>query len=372
MGPSQAKRAKLDEVEEFDVSNIYKECDKATVHGMIVRISRLGKAKDSGVKYFTAEMTDGIKTLKFVCYDPPLRDVMLGLKEKEVAVTITDCSIKQSTHPTSKGKFEMFCNQKTKVFENFQTKFNIESDAVYTHSTLLDKLEDIGDLVKKQMVTVCGKIVSIDDPSDVSRHTDSGKFKMQECVLADSSMTVKLKIWEEDIGKVVKGSSYRFINVKVKQYDGERFLSTNDGSEICKINDISGPMSTKVLPSLHLEIHGEISAVDSVVKYRKCPKCPGRVKELDRTKGECGRCGCTVKLTLCTHSIRAKFTIQVQESESHDVAAFDQMVDDIIDLNDFSCIEETESDVKDKLLSANPATFVLNESNIVVKVKRET
>lgn len=370
MVPSQAKRAKLDEVEEFDVSKIHKECERATVHGIIVRISCVRKAKDSSIKYFIAEVTDGIKMLKLVCYDPPLRDVMLELKQKAVAVSITDCSIKQSTYPTSKGKFELLCNQKTKLFENSEKKFSIQSGTVYTYSTVLDKLETIGDLVKKQIVTVHGKIVSVNDPSYVSRHAEPGKLKMQECVLADSSMTVKLKIWEEDIGKVVKGSSYQFINVKVKEYDGERFLSTNDGSEICRINDIDGPMSTKVLPSLHVAVIGEISAVASVDKYRKCVKCGGRVNE---SEGVCKKCGCTVKLRLCPHCIRANFTIQVKETESYNVAAFNQVVDDIIDLCDFSCNEATESRIKDRLVRANPATFVLNQNNnIVVKVERET
>ena len=372
-GPSKKrKRARFQQMEDFDVSQVYKECSNAAVHGVIIRVSRCQTVKGSSRTYFTAEITDGKTTLKLVCDDLRFQHKMKVLKEKKVTVTIENCSISQSTNPTTRGNFELRSNPTMKVYENRQREFDVQSDVVYTHSTILCQLKDLKSTVKKQIVTVCGKIVHIGDPFEVIRKATSEPFKMQECVLADSSMSVKMKIWQEDVGTVYKGSSYRFINVKVKVYDGERFLSTNESSEINEIDDIIGEMSVEMLPSDHIEIQGEISAVESVFKYKQCTSrnCLGRVKPVDGTEGECTKCDRSVKLSLCTHSVCAKFTIQDKQSESHDVTAFDQVVDRIIGHSEFSCSEVSESELKDQLLHAGPATFVVNQSNnIVAKVK---
>lgn len=373
--PSQSKRARLatEEMKEFDVSEV-KECNSASIHGVIVRVSQLHKTRNSSAKYFTAEVTDGKKTLKFICHDPPFRDPIVELKEKKVAVTIKDCRIMQSTYPTSKGKFELHCNPGTKILENPQKEFDIRSDTVYTHGTILSKLEAMQDTVRKQVVTVCGKIVDVKSCCEVTRKSDLVTLKMQECILADSSMMVKLNIWEGDIDKVVKGSSYQFINVKVKEYDGERYLSTNEDSEINKIEDIPGTLSTKIMPSGLTKIPGEISAVQSVFKYKKCTSqaCSGKVKEVNTTIGECNKCRRSVKLKLCADSVCVKFTIQGQNDTCYDVTAFEQVVNLIIG-NNFSCTApDSETDkIEHLLFKASPATFFLNHEDVVIKVERE-
>lgn len=66
-------------------------------------------------------------------------------------------------------------------------------------------------------------------------------------------------------------------------------MSTNESSEINEIDDITGEMSSEMLPSDHIEIQGEISAVELVFKYKQCtsPSCLGRVRPVTDTKGEC-------------------------------------------------------------------------------------
>lgn len=368
-GPS--KRARFKDMEDFGVSDVYKECSNAAVHGVIVRVSRLHTVKGSSKTYFTAEITDGKTTMKLVCDDLRFKRKMEVFKEGKFAITIKNCSISQSIYPTTRGNFELQSNPTMKMYESRQKEFNIQSDGVYTHSTILHQLVDLKNAVKKQIVTVCGKIVRIGEPSKVTRKETSETFIMRECVLADHGICVKLKIWQEEVGMVCEGSSYRFINVKVKEYDGERYLSTNESSEINKIDDIIGEMSSEMLPSDHIAIQGEISAVKSVFKYKQCTSqtCLGRVKPVADKKGECTKCGRIVKLSLCTHSVCAKFTIQDQQSESHDVTAFNKVIDDIIGHSEFSCSEVSESELMEQLFDASRATFVVNRSNdIVAKV----
>ena len=46
-------------------------------------------------------------------------------------------------------------------------------------------------------------------------------------------------MWEEVIGKVVEGKSYRFTGMMVREFKGEKFLSTSkNASKVQEIGDI--------------------------------------------------------------------------------------------------------------------------------------
>ena len=370
--PSPCKKAKKIKMEEFDVSEIYEEHSNASVHCLIARVSPIRATKKTAKKYFTAEVTDGVETLTFVGNSPSLCSKMKKLQEKKVAVTIQDCSITQSTYYSTKGSFELHSNPRTKIFENRHKEFRIEDNAVYTHSTVLNTVADMEDTEEGQVVTVTGKIICVEEPSDVNRKIGSGKaLRKQDCTLGDASMSIKLKIWEEEIQRVQQGSSYTFINVKVKKYQGETYLSTTKASEIKDVDDI-GEVSTNLMESGYKQIQAVVSGVKSVLSYKKCTSsnCSAKV---DCVSGTCKKCNNKVRLELCEEAICVKFTIQSldRDKTSYDVTAFDSVVYQITG-GDAILSDQSESDIKETILRAAPAVFVVNLiNNIVVKVKRE-
>jgi hypothetical protein len=212
------------------VSDVDRECKNASIHGVIVDVSPIHSTKQySARKYFSACITDGKETLKFVCFNPAMRSAVEKMRQRKKPCTIKNCTIKCSTYPPTAGDFELHYTAKTKVEANPRKKFDISDDKIYTSSRVLEQLSELDNTIKGQIVTVCGKISSITGPEDVQSSSGS-KLRKQECILADSGMSVLLKIWEEDIGKVCKGKCYRFLKVKVRQYKGERFLTTTEDS----------------------------------------------------------------------------------------------------------------------------------------------
>lgn len=62
---------------------------------------------------------------------------------------------------------------------------------------------------------------------------------MQEVKVGDASGTSKLTLWENEIGLMKKGESYRISTAAVKEYNGEKYLSTlKDSTCIIPIEDI--------------------------------------------------------------------------------------------------------------------------------------
>ena len=352
----------------FDVSDVDDECQNASVHGVIVDVSPIHSTKRySARKYFSACITDGKETLKFVCFNPALRPNVEKMRQRKKPCTIKNCTIKCSTYPPTAGDFELqYTDKTTKIVANPKKKFEILNDQIYTSSRVLEQLSELEDAIKGQIVTVCGKISSITDPEDVVQRSSGSKFQKQECTLADSGMSVPLKIWEEDIGKVRKGKCYRFLKVKVREYKGERFLTTTEDSTIEKIDDIGEVTKEKTLPNTRTEIRGQIAAVSLVSRYKACPLCNSRV---DRTSAECTKCHSSVALSLCKDQLFAKFIVRVQ-GESKVVTAFAEVISQIICIAPGDLPSLSESQIKLRLCRSNPALFRVNEKGIVTSMER--
>ena len=79
-----------------------------------------------------------------------------------------------------------------------------------------------------------------------------------------------LVVCEEDVGKVVNGNSYQFIDVKRKEYDSNHFLSVTKDSDIIEIKDIGNDLSTDMMPNTKQEIYGDISSIGRIITYKEC------------------------------------------------------------------------------------------------------
>lgn len=373
IGPKPKKISKLQpcKIKEFEASEIRNECSNASVHGVISRLSRVHSAKNNpATLYFEADVTDGKKTLRFVCFDVNLRSTMEELKKEGKAVTIKDCCISQSTYAQTRGNFELINNPETKVVQNPEMEYDIPSDSIrlFTHTPKLDRLSKLKEIPIGTRVTVSGKIVSETDPIQVTKKTGS-KLTKQEFCLADGSMRIMLVVWEDDIGKVVNGSSYQFIDVKRKEYDGKHFLSVTRDSDIIEIKDIGDNLSAEMMPNTSQEIYGEISAVDSVKTYKECAaeSCAARVNPINDKKGKCTKCKRMVKLALCEDGGYVDFTIKDKATKcDHDVTAFAEVIHQIIGSDTLAELD----DIEDRLMDADPATFVVDHRHVVVAVKR--
>lgn len=67
----------------------------------------------------------------------------------------------------------------------------------------------------------------------------SGWKKKQDVLLGDSSGATRLTLWEEEAGMMDEGGSYRLCGMVVREFRGEKFLSTSkENSTIEAIDDI--------------------------------------------------------------------------------------------------------------------------------------
>ena len=78
------------------------------------------------------------------------------------------------------------------------------------------------------------KVIHVNNPI----HVSGGKIK-QDVTVADPHGSVRLTVWEDDVGKFQENLSYNFHNFVVHTYMQERYISLpKDGATFKEISDI--------------------------------------------------------------------------------------------------------------------------------------
>lgn len=315
--------------EEGTVSKLTCVSPVKKVEGVVVEISPMKKGK-LGSSFFHGKISDGTAAMRFVGYDSKVRR---RLTECKGAVTMSNCEIKRGRHDGD--GLEVHIRNSTEIAES-KNQFDVTKEIEQQEA--VTRIDQVRDMSQYQRVTVEGKVMELDGAKEVP-----GGMKKQDLLIADSSGSIRLTIWEVMIGQVVEGQSYRFQKMMVRMFKGKKVLSTSKtDSAIEEIDDV-GEVETSDDIELEDEVGGsggsggrlvkgvKIVGIDRMMQYRVCMKCSGRVEE-DREDGEIGECT-KCKMVQCVEDCKQNISVQLTVKGSDGVPltlrAFSKVLYDI-------------------------------------------
>ena len=157
-----------------------------------------------------------------------------------------------------------------------------------------------------QRISFKAKVLRVEQPSTVSQG-----LKLQNIVVSDSTLAVKMAIWENDIGKLEDGKSYHFTNFVVKNHQGDRYIQwPKDGAQVDPIDNLTDvkPDDAPMLPTVE---DSEIVGVRAFDSFDACFVCKCKVVKQDEqdTSGTCSNCGMCQRLNRCSKMLRAKLLL---------------------------------------------------------------
>ena len=127
----------------------------------------------------------------------------------------------------------------------------------------------------KRRVKVQAKVIHLGPPAKID--TQKKPLTKQDCIISDSTGTCKLVLWQDNVDKMVVGTSYIVSNLRIKKFADAQFLSftvdttwniVNDIGEVCHQTDDNPPLSQYN----QLTVCGEIVSV-IYNEQHKCPLC---------------------------------------------------------------------------------------------------
>ena len=353
-----SRKRKLDE---WVVSEM-EESAAAEVHGVVTELSPVKVSrKNSSVKYFDAKLSDGRKVVRLVSFDPTLRESLEQLRSEGSTVAVSNCQVKDGRD----GEKEIVATTRTKVQASPRKMGRIASVSSQEEPKLV-KVNDVSDTPVNEHVTVVVKVFNLSAPAKVTTK-DGKELCKQECVVCDESGCVRLVLWEENVGVVKEGCSYRLKGVVVRVYGGAKFLSLGVRCVVENVGDIGAVAEVEcdeeVAGNARKVVVGEIDGVLFSEEFASCVACKAKVKNVNDVVGECTKCGMIMKTAKCKMMPMVKVVVCEQDGKQHVVTIFEEVLVQIVD-------GVSGDSTTMKLLNAPTHKFLVDNRDIVYSAQK--
>ena len=257
-------------------------------------LSPLKRNKRNTIDYTTLTLqTDATTTQTALCYSKTKRKLLHEHETKRAPIKI-------SRYMKSGDKTKIVINDKTLLAkpDDMDYTFQYYDDTDQPVTPLSDLLKD--NASKEDNITVCAKVVKVSDPQNAVTQQSRGN-KVSEVTLLDTTVTMTLDLWNEQIAQVQIDCVYRFTSLSTSYWNDSKKLSSTINTaikqsfqpDLCSFqfreSDDTG------LQNKHTIIVPVISTVEEVQRYKSCCNCKKRIIQLESI----------VKCSYCSHMMRA-------------------------------------------------------------------
>lgn len=300
-----SRKRTIQEVNRFDT--LQEPVSNASVHGTITTLSPVKKGKHS--VYFEGTITDGSTNLRLVGFSSDQQKKLASFRDQHKPTHLQNCEVKQSRFG---DKLEILLKRFTAIVDSPRDIAMSEAVEPPPVSTSIH-LDDLPTTQEFQKITVDVKVVVVNEPVTVT----GGKTK-QDLVVADSTSTARLTLWEEKVHSMDLDQSYTLTNVVVRKYQDKKYLSfPRNGSSVDAIDDIGHVIEYD--PEDDDEQSRELRkpvvvAVQLFDTYKSCLICKARVECTSPPLGRCTKCSMLQRIDHCGEQVSAKLILQEANS----------------------------------------------------------
>ena len=218
-------------------------------------------------------------------------------------------------------------------------------------------LADVPKMNRFDRVTVKIKTIRVEKPEIVG----NGKRK-QDVVIADSSGSSVLTLWESNINSLVDDSSYQLSKLTVQFFKGNYYLSFPSNAIATPIEDVADAVAYTPPESTEHSAQVEIASVSDLLIQYQCIICSGTVQLESPIIGRCYKCLATQKISHCKKQLSAKLGLFANNSFIS-VRAYEDVLTAIVDDREIS---------EENLLDAKPFIATYNKFSTITSVHRST
>ena len=346
---SMASMKRSLEIDDLSMVPQASPCKSAKVQGVILQLSPMKG------RYFDGRLGDDKATIRMVGFDIKKQQELTNMREKQQSVILENCQLKQSKFT---DETELILTSSTKVALS-ERKF----DVCAASEILLNILETLPD---HQVVCVKARVTKESKPVEVK----PGLMK-QNYTIADSSGCAQLVLWQDDMGKLSVGESYKCDGLIVQSFSGSKFLTPpKSGWSLSRCDDIDLDEST-----LCDEIENKVISdayVAGVMKIEvmvSCLSCKATFASTSIGKvGKCTRCMMSQQISRCRCSLSAKLLVTKENEDSHVLSVYLPMIRAITKNENLS--EDSDIDeVTMQLLEAENFDLI-HENGMIISVIR--
>ena len=203
----------------------------ANVEGLVTHLSPMKKKRSDHSPYFDGQLSDGQQLIRFVGFSEALHEDLARFHQTRETVLMKNCNLYKGKNDK---ETQLFINTGKTTFEKSDSVYDIKPDCSMMNTTIT--LDETPLLQKYTKVDFKAKVITVKTPMTVGHAT---KKTIQKVIIADTTKTATLQLWEEDINTLDEDTSYQFTNITVGEFYQEKYFTFTTESSATQIPDIA-------------------------------------------------------------------------------------------------------------------------------------
>ena len=341
---------------------------KATVHAIITSFSPMKSETDAEGKpqtrkrFFHGTVNDGIKKLRFIGFNEAQQAQLSKLHATKEPVILNNCTL---TKAKNSAEVELKIGEYTDINKSSKS-FHVKdwTPVGPTEDTLTILIKKLPDLPTFQKVTLpAAKVLQIDDATCL----DDGR-KCQNIVVADSTGSTRVTLWQQHVNTVTLDHTYKFANMMVNMFAHKKYLYTckqgahiEPAEELSEVySDIKYPQSTSTSIS-----NATIIAIPffKIIKVCMASNCDGDVQVSRGKVGRCSQCNMAQRIDQCKQQASAKLHLTSPTTKNVYLFANGQVLAQITEL-------PLEMVTEEALLCSDPFSLTYNNRMVITNITK--
>ena len=193
--------------------------------------------------------------------------------------------------------------------------------------------------------------------------------KKQDFILADATNICRGVLWQQQVGVLEEQYSYQLLNVTVRSFNGAKYISLGEHSEIQHIDNIGNTADESIFMgsgSLKI-ITADLVTIISNDSYASCRNCNAKVTGSNSILVICGKCSAKMKMAKCPKKTVARVILEDDKNKEYKVTIFNDILNQILA---YAVPHASSINLEDQLLSAPVLVYTINSKDTVTSVSQ--
>ena len=273
------------------------------------------KVSIKGSSYLSFYIQDKERVSKAICFSPEKRKLV-----ESKAESCTPCKVTKynKTKNETDGNV-LWINNSTRIDDAPDTLIDFPYTKIKVEVPSLTSINDLQNVQVNQLVTLHGKVLFGTNKSE--KVGSKGLVKI-EGFLVDETGSIAVTVWNDQIAQLEDGNCYEAHSVRLRQYNGEKYITTTPTSTFQKLLGCQLSISEEIIKDAVSMLQSQEISCQSVqtveiTQYYSSIACAKRVQSRPDSKlTKCDNCHVRFLLEKSKKNITARISIKTSEANT--------------------------------------------------------
>ena len=315
-------------------------------------------------------------SVKAVCFSPKKHKQQVQSK----AESCSPCKLSKFVpHPSEKDV--IWVNKSTEIDDARDTEVNFSFRKIENETAAITTTKDVADIKVNQIVTIRGLLLFGEKkPEQVPSRPNL--YTKLETSLVDDHGSIPVTLWNEQINTAQDGQHYEIQNIRLRQYNGQKYLSSTTETKLLLSKHQLGQLRPEAIQQAKEALKRQLQEAEvlcdqvltvEILRYFTYVNCKKKVQSRQESPMlKCTNCNCHFLKDRSTKNTSARISIQ-EDGQTSWYTLFIPSIQAIVDHVSTDTTEKNveqmdEEELSQVILLCKGLKFTVTPTNIITNV----